>query len=261
MWEYPIIDPVAIALGPVKIHWYGLTYLAGLGIAWWLLLVRSQDSAWTKEQIADLIFYATIGIVLGGRIGYMLFYGMSNLIDNPLSLFKVWQGGMSFHGGMLGVFAAVCLYGRNYGKHPFDVTDFISPVVPIGLGLGRIGNFINAELPGRVTDVPWAVIYPGEVIARHPSSLYQAVLEGPLLLTLLWWYSSRPRAGMAVTGMFLTGYGSIRLFSELFRSPDPHLMFIAFGWLTMGQLLSLPMLLLGIAFLWRANRAHRKIKT
>jgi|TARA_Y100000310_G_scaffold328621_1_gene397044 phosphatidylglycerol:prolipoprotein diacylglycerol transferase len=262
MWQYPNIDPVAIAVGPVKIHWYGLTYLAGLALAWWLMLVRSrEDPRWTEEQIADLIFYATIGIVLGGRVGYMLFYGFDDLIEDPLALFKIWQGGMSFHGGMLGVFAAICLYGRKHGRHPFDVTDFVCPVVPIGLGLGRIGNFINAELPGRETDVAWALVYPGEVIGRHPSSLYQAFLEGPVLLAVLWLYSSRPRAGMAVTGMFLTGYGSLRLFSELFRSPDPHLMFIAFGWLTMGQLLSAPMVLLGIAFLWHAGRVNQPAKS
>ena len=258
MWEYPIIDPVAVAIGPVKVHWYGLTYLAGLGLAWWLMLVRSRDdSTWTSEQIADLIFYATLGIVVGGRLGYMLFYGFSDLIENPLALFKIWTGGMSFHGGLLGVIAALFLFARKQGKHPMDVTDFVCPVVPIGLGLGRIGNFINTELPGRETDVPWALIYPGEAVARHPSSLYQALLEGPVLLGLLWWYSSSPRATMATSGMFLTGYGSLRLFSELFRSPDPHLMFIAFGLLTMGQLLSLPMILLGVAFLWHARRIER----
>jgi phosphatidylglycerol:prolipoprotein diacylglycerol transferase len=253
MGNYPEIDPVAVSLGPIQIHWYGMTYLAGLALAWWFAHRRSgKTGQWSSEQISDLIFFGALGIVLGGRLGYMLFYGWQDLVNDPSNLFKVWQGGMSFHGGMLGVFIALYLFARKNKRTFFEVSDFIAPFVPLGLGCGRLGNFINAELPGRVTDVPWALIYPGDTVARHPSSLYQFFFEGPVLFTLLYVYSARSRPRMAVSGLFLLGYGIARIFTEQFREPDAHIQFIAFGWLTMGQALSTPMLICGLAFMWYA---------
>jgi phosphatidylglycerol:prolipoprotein diacylglycerol transferase len=253
MWHYPEIDPVALSLGPIQIHWYGVTYLVGLSLAWWLLRKRALSSErWTADQITDLIFYGAIGIVLGGRIGYMLFYGWANLVENPLDLFKVWQGGMSFHGGMIGVILAEYLYTRKHRFSFIEIVDFIAPAAPLGLGMGRLGNFINAELPGRVTDVPWALIYPGDSVGRHPSSLYQFALEGLVLFLILYFFSIRTRPHMAVSGLFLLLYGGFRCFSELFREPDAHLQFVAFGWLTMGQALSSPMVILGMIFLYLA---------
>ncbi len=251
MWHYPEIDPVAVQLGPVAIHWYAISYLVGIGMAWWVLktISRSRNLTWSDEQISDLVFYAVMGIILGGRVGYMLFYGSAELMANPLNLLKVWQGGMSFHGGMLGVLASVYLFARKHHLTFFEISDFIAPVVPLGLGSGRIGNFINGELPGRLTDVPWAVVYPGEILARHPSSLYQAMLEGPVLFAVLWVFAARPRPAMAVSGLFLVSYGMLRIGSEFFRAPDDHMGFVALGWITAGQLLSLPMVLLGIALL------------
>ncbi len=251
MWHYPEFDPIALSLGPLKIHWYALSYLIGIGLVWWTLgrKARRLKADWTDETISDLVFYAVLGVILGGRIGYMLFYGYAELFENPLVIFKVWQGGMSFHGGMLGVFLSLYVYGRKHGRTFFEITDFIAPGVPIALGCGRIGNFINGELPGRMTDVPWAAIYPGEVIGRHPSSLYQAALEGPALFLILWLFCLKPRPLMATSGMFLVGYGALRTTSEFFREPDSHLGFVAFDWLTQGQLLSVPMILFGIVFL------------
>lgn len=255
--NYPELDPVALNLGPVTIHWYGVTYIVGLGMCWWLATLRAKRrQSWSRETISDLLFYAAIGVVLGGRIGYVLFYGFASWIEDPVSLLRIWQGGMSFHGGMLGVFLALYFFSRKHKKSYFEVADFVAPLAPLGLGMGRIGNFINAELPGRVTDVPWALVYPGELVTRHPSSLYQFCLEGPVLFCWLWWFSARPRPRMAVSGMFMIGYGTLRLISEQFRQPDPHLNFIAFDWLTMGQLLSLPMVILGIYVVWFAYRAN-----
>jgi phosphatidylglycerol:prolipoprotein diacylglycerol transferase len=280
MWHYPQIDPVAISLGPLQIHWYALSYLIGISIVWWHMGYRNRKMAviapmtarakqkkqteqlvapWTDEQLSDLIFYGVLGVILGGRIGYMLFYGLDQLADNPLNLLRIWEGGMSFHGGMLGVFIGVYLFGRKVGKTFFQVTDFGAPGLPIALGLGRIGNFINGELPGRVSDVPWAVIFPGETLGRHPSSLYQAVLEGPVLFIVLWLYAKKQRPTMAISGMFLLGYGVLRFCSEFFRRPDLHMGdngFIAFNWLTTGQLLSLPMIGCGLAFIAWAYRQN-----
>lgn len=249
--HYPDIDPVLISIGPVSIHWYAISYLVGIGFAWWLLGRRARVTGmpWNDEQISDLVFYVVLGVILGGRIGYMFFYNFDALLAAPLSLFKIWQGGMSFHGGMLGVIAGLYAYSRVNKRPFFSVTDFIAPGAPIALGSGRLGNFANAELPGRVTDVPWGLIYPGDVVTRHPSSLYQFALEGPVLFAILWLFSRRPRPEMAVSGLFLIGYGSLRIISELFREPDAHIGFVAFGWVTMGQVLSLPMLALGFGLM------------
>ncbi len=255
MIAYPEIDPVAVALGPIKVHWYGLMYLAGFIGAWIYGVQRTKraDINWTRKQVEDVIFYGALGVVLGGRIGYTFFYNFSGFIDNPVSIFYIWQGGMSFHGGMLGVFTGLYLFGRNNGMSFFQVSDFIAPWVPIGLGAGRIGNFINMELPGRSVEtmIPWALDY-GDHIARHPSSLYQALTEGLLLFVILWWYSRKPRPLMAVSAAFMFFYGSFRFTTEFFRTPDAQLGFIAFDWLTMGQLLSLPMILFGIVVYYLA---------
>ena len=248
MWHYPEFDPIAINVGPVSIHWYAISYLVGIGLVWLVLKHRSGKPGlkWTDNDLSDIVFYAVVGVLLGGRLGYMFFYGMENLIADPVSALKIWQGGMSFHGGLMGVLIGVWVFARRRGVGFFEVTDFIAPAIPLALGCGRIGNFINAELPGRMTDAPWALIYPGESFARHPSSLYQALLEGPVLFTFLWFYSMKPRPVMAVSGLFLLGYGSLRIFSEFFREPDAHLGFVLFEWMTAGQLLSLPMVILGL---------------
>jgi phosphatidylglycerol---prolipoprotein diacylglyceryl transferase len=260
MWKYPDIDPVLISLGPIKIHWYAISYLAGLGIVWWLLnrRVRQQKLDWNSDQIADLVFYGALGVIIGGRLGYMLFYNLDSLLANPLMLFRVWEGGMSFHGGMIGVFAGMYVYGRWHARAFFDITDFIAPAVPIALGCGRLGNFANGELPGRPTDVPWALIYPGDSIGRHPSSLYQFLLEGLVLFLILWTFSARKRPRMAVSGAFLLGYGCLRIVSEFFREPDLHIGFVAGNWVTLGQVLSLPMVLIGGAFLAYSYRQNQQ---
>ncbi len=251
MWHYPNLDPVAISLGPISIHWYAISYLVGIGLVWWTLGYRNRHyaSGYSDEEVSDLVFFAVLGVLLGGRIGYMLFYGMENLMANPASALRVWEGGMSFHGGLIGVLLGVLWFARKTGRTFFQITDFIAPSIPIALGCGRIGNFINAELPGRVTEAPWGLVYPGEVVARHPSSLYQAMLEGPVLFALLWVFAMKPRPGMAVSGLFLVGYGLLRIFSETFRLPDSHLGFVLFDQVTQGQLLSLPMVLLGAGFI------------
>ena len=252
MWHYPEFDPVLVSIGPLSIHWYALSYLVGISLVWWSLgrRAKARGLAWNDEQISDMIFYGMLGVILGGRIGYVVFYGWQSLVHDPLSLFRVWEGGMSFHGGMLGVLFAMYLFGRRLGRGFFAVTDFIAPSVPIALGCGRIGNFINGELPGRVTDMPWAAIYPGEVVGRHPSSLYQAFAEGVVLFAVLWLFSRRPRPPVTTSGMFLIAYGLLRLTTEFFRTPDSQLMFVAFDWMTMGQLLSLPMVVLGLGFIY-----------
>ena len=262
MLTYPEINPIAFSIGPLKIHWYGVMYLVGFGSAWFLATIRANkaNSGWTKNEVADLIFYAALGVVLGGRIGYMLFYNFSNLLHNPLSLFKVWEGGMSFHGGMLGVFLAMLIFAKRFHKRFFDVTDFIAPFVPLGLAVGRLGNFINGELWGRVTNLPWGMLYPDAgSFPRHPSQLYECLGEGLLLFLILWVYSSKPRPRMAVSGLFLVAYGVIRFSLEFFRQPDLQLGFVAWGWLTMGQLLSLPMIVVGLVLFYIVHQTDQRI--
>ena len=258
MLPYPAIDPVAFSLGPVKVHWYGLAYLAGLGIAWWMAVVRSRRpwSPLRREQVDDLIFYAALGVVLGGRIGYTLFYGMGKVLEDPTWLLRVWEGGMSFHGGFLGVLLAMYLFGRRNRIAFGQLMDFVAPLVPVGLGLGRLGNFIGQELWGRPTDVPWAMVFPADPLqlARHPSQLYQFFLEGVVLLIIMLWYSRRARPTWAISGVFALSYGCLRFFVEFFREPDAHIDYLVMGWMTRGQLLSLPMVALGIYLLWSSHR-------
>ena len=257
MLLYPHLNPVALTIGPLKIHWYGVMYLLGFFAGWWLGCYRAKqpNSGWTSAQVGDLIFYAALGVIVGGRVGYMLFYDFSALVENPFNLFKVWQGGMAFHGGCLGVIAAIGLYAKNMHRNFFAIGDFIAPLVPIGLALGRIGNFINGELWGRVTDAPWGMLYPqAGLLPRHPSEIYEFLLEGVLLFVILWWYSSKPRPRMAVSGLFLLLYGLFRIIAECFRQPDAFLGYIAFDWLTMGQLLSIPMMVLGGLLLYFSHK-------
>jgi phosphatidylglycerol:prolipoprotein diacylglycerol transferase len=266
MLTYPDIDPVAVALGPLKVHWYGLMYLVGFASAWLLGRWRASrpGAAWTAEMVDDLIFYCVIGTIAGGRLGYMLFYGFDQILSNPLNVLKVWEGGMSFHGGLLGVLIAIALLARKYGIKFFEVGDFVAPLVPLGLFAGRIGNFINGELWGHATSVPWGMRLPCErfpaycanlpadtawSLPLHASQLYEAALEGLLLFAVLWWFSSRPRPTMAVSGLFLLLYGVFRFAVEFVRVPDAHIGYLAFDWLTMGQLLTLPMLLAGALLL------------
>jgi phosphatidylglycerol---prolipoprotein diacylglyceryl transferase len=251
MIAYPNIDPVAVDLGFVKIHWYGITYVVGILAAWLLLRYRGRQSYWafSDEQISDLIFYAMLGIILGGRLGSVIFYNFSYYIQHPIEIFYIQQGGMSFHGGLIGVLVAVWFFAGKIDKPFFKVTDFIAPVVPIGLGCGRIGNFINGELWGDASNLPWAMIFPDPAaggIARHPSQLYEALFEGLLLFIILWWFSKISRPEKAVSGLFLIGYGVFRFMVEFVRIPDQHIGYLAFNWFTMGQLLTLPMIIFGV---------------
>ena len=250
---YPTIDPVALSLGPIQIHWYGLMYLLGFSGAWWLGRLRADRFGWTAVEVEDLLFYGAIGVIVGGRLGYSLFYDLPALIDNPLNLFKVWQGGMSFHGGLLGVVVAFGFFARATGKSYFSISDFIVPMVPVGLFFGRIGNFINGELWGKISDVPWAMIFPNAgPLARHPSQLYEAMLEGVLLFLILWIYSAKPKPPGAVSGLFLLGYGFFRFVVEFVRVPDQQYGYLLLDWITMGQILSLPMIMIGLFITVRA---------
>lgn len=260
MLIHPQFDPVAIHLGPLAIHWYGLMYLTAFALFLGLGRFRMQarpDLGWNKRELDDLLFYGVLGVVLGGRLGYIVFYKAAYYLQHPLEIFAVWQGGMSFHGGFLGVLVAMWLFSRKSGKSWLTVTDFIAPLVPLGLGAGRIGNFINGELWGRPTDAAWGIIFPqaGDGIARHPSQLYQFALEGLALFALLWWFSAKPRPAGAVSGLFLIGYGSFRFLAEFAREPDNFLGLLSLGF-SMGQWLSLPMILAGIAMLRWAYRSR-----
>jgi phosphatidylglycerol:prolipoprotein diacylglycerol transferase len=256
MLVFPEIDPVIFSIGPVKVRWYGLMYVIGFVIAWALARVRAKrpDTPVDVKQVDDLIFYSMLGVIIGGRVGYCVVYGWEQLISDPLYLFRITEGGMSFHGGLVGVMLAMWLYGRSLGKTIWHMTDFVAPIVPPGLLFGRIGNFINGELWGKPTDVPWGVLYQGQVL--HPSQLYEAGLEGLALFLILWFYSAKPRPYLAVSGAFLLGYGAFRFFVEFYRVPDAHLGYLALDWVTMGQILSTPMILAGLVMLAIAYRSH-----
>jgi len=279
MLTYPNIDPIAIHLGTwhlfghvfnPAIHWYGITYLVGFIGGYWLARGRIKRMAgWTETQLQDLLFYVAMGVVLGGRVGYTLFYDFRGFLHDPVSFFYVWNGGMSFHGGLLGVMAAMWLFGRVYQRRFFELMDFISPLVTIGLGAGRLGNFINGELWGKVSDLPWAMrlncadgrfayycdgATSGWSAPHHPSQLYEFILEGVVMFSVLWWFSSKQRPPMAVSGLFALLYGVFRFLVEFVRMPDAQLGYLAFGWLTMGQILSLPLILTGIVLMWLAYR-------
>lgn len=272
------IDPIALSLGPVKIHWYGLMYLLAFVTAWWLGRTRIRAGRLpgvNQDGLSDLAFYAMVGVVLGGRVGYILFYSFGAFLDNPLILFRVWEGGMSFHGGLLGVMVAALWWSRRQKLHFFDTMDFVAPLVPAGLGFGRLGNFIGAELWGKYTHAGWGVVFPTDPqfagwsteqlqaqfatgaldqFARHPSQLYQAFLEGVVMFCALWWFSSKPRPRYAVSGLFALLYGVFRFAVEFVRVPDEgH--YVAWGWLTKGQILSVPLILLGLYLFWLSRRS------
>lgn len=261
MLPFPEIDPIAVALGPLKIRWYGLMYVIGFVGAWWLARrrVARPGSTWTAPQVDDLMFFSVFGVILGGRIGWLLFYGHDALQSDPGYWYKIWQGGMSFHGGLIGVLVALAVFARRTGKRLADVFDFAAPLPAIGFGAGRVGNFINGELWGKPTDVPWGFAVPqpdGATVVLHASQLYEAFLEGLVLFVILWWFTSTPRPRWAASGLFLVGYAVFRIMVELVRVPDAHLGYLAGGWVTMGMLLSVPMLLAGLAMLAYAYRTR-----
>ena len=257
MLVHPQFDPIAISLGPIAIRWYGLMYLAGFALCFFLGRRRAARDPWrglSPELIDDLLFFGVLGVVLGGRLGYVLFYKPLHYLSHPLEIFAVWQGGMAFHGGFLGVLAALWWVARRREIPWLRLTDFVAPLIPAGLAAGRLGNFINGELWGRPADVPWAMLFAqGGPVPRHPSQLYQFALEGLVLFALLWIYSARQRPAGAVSGAFLLGYGAFRFIAEYFREPDDFLGLLAFG-LSMGQWLSLPMIAGGIGLLAWAQR-------
>jgi phosphatidylglycerol:prolipoprotein diacylglycerol transferase len=268
MLAYPHINPVAISIGPLfgigplRVHWYGIMYLIGFVAAWWLARYRARrpESTWTALDIDDLIFYCAIGVIVGGRVGWCIFYGHDVIAENWLNALHIWDGGMSFHGGMLGVLVATMLFARAKHKHTADVLDFLAPLPGIGLMAGRVGNFINGELWGKPTDLPWGFGVPnadGELIARHPSQLYEATLEGLVLFLVLWWFTSKPRPRLAPLGLFLTVYGCARFAVEWVRLPDANIGYLVGDWLTMGMLLTTPMIIGGIVMMIFAYRRHQ----
>ena len=262
MLIHPQFDPVAISLGPLAVRWYGLMYLLAFLQFWWLgrrrILTHPKlvKAGWSVPDLDDLLFYGVLGVVVGGRLGQVLFYELGYYLQHPLEIFAVWKGGMSFHGGFLGVLLAMGWYVRKTGRAWLDITDFIAPLVPLGLAAGRIGNFINGELWGRVTDpsLPWAMVFPHvDALPRHPSQIYQAGLEGLLLFIILWVFSGKARPRGAVSAAFLIGYGIFRFVAEFFRTPDAGIFGLS-DVVSMGQWLSLPMILVGIAMLWWSYR-------
>ena len=259
MLIHPQFDPVVFSLGPLAVRWYGLMYVAGfvafVTLGKWRVR-HGLGIEMSEQDVDDLLLYGVLGVILGGRLGYVLFYKPEHYFAHPLEVVQIWAGGMSFHGGFLGVLLAVAIFSWRRKKRVIATWDFIAPLVPIGLGAGRLGNFINGELPGRPTDLPWGMWFPQvdrEAIARHPSQLYQFALEGVLLFALLWWFARKPRPMAATSGVFLIGYGSFRFLAEFTRQPDDFLGLLALGF-SMGQWLSLPMVLAGIVMLLWAYR-------
>ncbi|WP_322995463.1 prolipoprotein diacylglyceryl transferase [Castellaniella sp.] len=254
---FPHIDPVALQIGPVAIHWYGLMYLAGFALAWLLgrWRIHHHPCGLNLRDLEDIIFYGVLGVVLGGRLGYALFYKFDDYLAHPASLLYVWQGGMSFHGGLLGVVIAMLIFARKRGMKLLAIGDFIAPLIPLGLAAGRLGNFINGELWGRPTDLPWAMVFPGsqDGIARHPSQLYEMGLEGFVLFAVVWWFARKPRPTGQTSAVFLMAYGVLRFLVEFTREPDDFLGLLT-GGLSMGQLLSIPMVLIGLGLFWRAAK-------
>ncbi|MFT6897739.1 MAG: phosphatidylglycerol:prolipoprotein diacylglycerol transferase [Paraglaciecola sp.] len=263
---FPQIDPIIFSIGPLSLRWYGLMYLIGFAAAFWLAGVRLSRTNWSKEQLSDLLFWGFLGVILGGRIGYVMFYQFELFLSDPLYLFKIWTGGMSFHGGLLGVLAALWWFSKKVKCTFLEVGDFIAPLVPIGLGAGRIGNFINSELWGRTTDVSWGIIFPGAgPMPRHPSQLYEFALEGVVLFAILWVFSRKPRPVGAVSGLFLLAYGSFRFLVEFFRQPDQHIGLydgLLPQGISQGQILSLPMIIGGfIMLVWALRRGKYSVKS
>ena len=255
-WVFSQIDPVAFSLGPLSVRWYGLMYLFGFAFAMWLAGRRADapNSGWTRNEVSDLLFYGFLGVILGGRVGYVLFYNFDLFLADPTYLFKIWTGGMSFHGGLIGVITAMIWFAHKTKRHFFTVADFVAPLIPFGLGVGRIGNFLNGELWGRVTDVPWAIIFPeAGPEPRHPSQLYQFALEGVVLFIILnlFWRKHPPRG--AISGMFLLFYGLFRFLVEFVRQPDSQLG-LYFQEISMGQILSTPMIIAGALMIWAAYK-------
>jgi len=257
---HPDFDPIAFAVGPLAVRWYGLMYLAGFAAGWWLGLRRIARGTGagappvSREQFDDLLFLAVLGVILGGRLGYVLFYKPTYYLEHPLEMLAIWQGGMSFHGGFLGVLLAMVFAARRHRIDWLRLMDFVAPLVPLGIAAGRLGNFINGELYGRVTDLPWGMLFrsPGAGdVPRHPSQLYQFALEGVALFAILWWFSAKPRPRGQVSALFLIGYGAFRFVAEFAREPDVFLGLLAFG-MSMGQWLSLPMIAAGV-WLWRRS--------
>ena len=259
MIQYPQIDPIIFTIGPVAVRWYGLMYVIGFAAAWWLARHRAAkpNSGWKPVDVDDLIFFCAVGVIVGGRIGWVLFYGFNEFLNDPLMLVKIWKGGMSFHGGLLGVIAAAILFAKRRGRLVGDVWDFVAPLPAIGLFTGRIGNFINGELWGKPTDVPWAFVYEG--VALHPSQLYEALLEGIATFIIVWVYSAKPRPRWAVSGLFLLCYGVFRFAVEFVRVPDAHRGYLLWGWVTEGQLLSAPMIVGGAWLMVWAYRRERAV--
>ena len=261
MLIYPNINPIAFHIFSWPVHWYGLMYLIGFLAGWALLSLRIRVSprGFTQDELSDIVFFAALGAIMGGRLGYMLFYDWHRLFNEPLLIFQTWKGGMSFHGGLLGTIVAMAIYAKRKQKSFLALTDLLAPVVPIGLGAGRIGNFINGELWGRVTEMPWGMVFPeAGPLPRHPSQLYEFFLEGVVLFLILWLYSSKPRPLGAVSGFFALGYGLFRFIVEFFREPDIQIGYI-FGGMTEGQLLSLPMIIVGIGLIVFAYKREKAL--
>jgi phosphatidylglycerol:prolipoprotein diacylglycerol transferase len=260
--QFPIIDPIIFSIGPIALRWYGMMYLIGFVVAMFLANRAADKSAgeWTRDQVSDLLFYSFLGVILGGRIGYVLFYQWEYFLADPLYLFQIWQGGMSFHGGLLGVIMAVYIFARKANKSFLTVGDFVVPLVPVGLGMGRLGNFINAELWGRETDVPWAMVFPTDALQlpRHPSQLYEFFLEGVVLFAILYAVTRKPRSLGLASGIFLIGYGVFRSIVEFFREPDAHLG-LYFSFISKGQILSIPMILGGFLIIYLGYLSQQKL--